>query len=62
MKLPSCITAPKASSGLCGAPIFLETIMSKPNSRIEAKTSPVTTPPLGIARISVLDLLNLSSY
>src|SRR5574340_1027025 len=51
-KLPSCTTEPIASSGLYGAPIFRETIMSSESPSVFAITSPVTTPPLGIAKIT----------
>jgi len=50
-KLPSCITAPIATSGLYGAPILRDTTISNLAPILEAITSPVTTPLLGIAKM-----------
>jgi hypothetical protein len=39
-----------ANSQFEGAPIFLDTTMSRLNPRIDATISPIITPPLGIAK------------
>src|ERR687898_29892 len=54
--LPSGITAPIASSGLKGAPIFRDTTKSSLVPSSDAMISPIMMPPRGIATTTVADL------